>query len=185
MTHIGANTQPFIQVLTKNPDIELFRSPDSWMYSDYDSFNYLSVQNHKAAHAAAIYMDEICHNFKFQRNMILPNCEFIFYLDEPRASINRIAKEYGEKEGIRYYTYRLQGLYEYMVRTKGIIATWKNWNLEAIVSKLNLRKPLIGEIENSIIEESVSYEITLKAERVYEDLLFKTKSFHEVCKIPN
>lgn len=185
MTHVGAKTDQFIQVLKNNPDIDIFRSPDSWIYNNYDSFNYLSTQNHKAAHSAAIYMDEIQYNFKFQRNMILPNCKFIFYLGEPRTSINEILKQYGKKEGIRYYIYRLQGLYEYIVRTKGIIITWDNWNLEKVALNLELRKPLIGKNEDINYEELAPYELILKAQKAYEDLLFKIKPFHEVCKISN
>lgn len=185
MTHVGAETSNFCKVLTKNPVIELFRSSDEWMYNNYDSFNYLSVQNHKAANAAAIYMDEICYNFKFQRNMILQNCKFIYYIGEPRASIHKIVETYGEN-ALKYYLFRLQGLYEYIIRTKGIVVTWKNWHLDEIEKYLNLRVPLIGEPEEELnVKGNASYELVIRAEKTYEDLLYKIETFHETSKITN
>jgi len=184
MTHVGAETGQFCRVLTKNPVIELFRSPDEWIYNNYDSFNYLSVQNHKAANAAAIYMDEICHNFRFQRNMILQNCKFIYYIGEPRTTMHKIVETYGDN-ALKYYLFRLQGLYEYIVRTKGVVATWKNWRLNEINKYLNLRVPLSGEPEEVVVKETASYELVRRAERAYEDLLYKVETLHKIGEISN
>lgn len=174
MTHVGSDVSQFRRALTQHPDIDFFQSPSDHIYDGYDSLDYLSKRNHKAAHAAAIYMDQIEHNHRFQKVMLLPEIKFVFYLGDPRTSIGKT----GFENPVRYYTYRLQGLYEYIVRTGGVVATHDNWKLEEISQQLNLRGELSGSPE--AIEEAVDYGLASKAQKVYDDFLHKLKALDKV-----
>lgn len=172
MTHVGSDVHHFRRTLTAHPDIDFFQTPMTHIYDGYDSLNYLNNANHKASHAAAIFMDQIEHNYRFQKKMLLPEFKYIFYIGEPRTSMHNIH----ETSTVLYYTYRLQGIYEYIVRTKGLVITHDNWKLDEVEKYLNLRGGLTGEPQPTVLQERASYESVLKAQRVYDDFLHKLKT---------
>ena len=178
MTHIGANFDAFKASVTLHPDIDFFQTPDHWIYNNCESLDYLSTKRHKNLHAASIYGDILLFNHKFQRKLIKPCYQFIFYAGEPVSSIQLIHNQgYEEDQALSYYLFRLQGLYEFAVRTNGIIARHDDWKLEEIFDYLKLQKP--NTMHTNQIEE-----VTLKlknttikqAEKAYANFLVKTNA---------
>lgn len=174
MTHIGSNSDDLIKPITNHSEIDLIKSSDDFIYDKFESLQYLSLQNHKNSNATAIYTDELNYNYKFTKQLIKNNY-FVFYFGEPKKSINRIKnKGYTEKNALLYYIFRLQGMYEYIVRTKGIISTWKNKNLPALSKYLNLKDEIKNiNVEESTNETSVSYKTELFAEDVFNKFMYK------------
>lgn len=178
MSHHGSNYRYFSKNLSSHPEIDLMTSDESFIYDSYESIKYLQEQPHKCCHAAGIYMDEILFNYKFQRKALLPNCFFIFYLGEPRTSLQNLVDQMGDVNvAIRHYLFRLQGMYEYIVRTKGLIVTWEDWRLKDVQERLILKDGFEGE--TSFHRFDVDYSIAKKAEKIYESFWLKVEAFHK------
>lgn len=163
MSHLGSNSNDLFEYLKQHPNIDGFKT--DLIYDDLSTLDNLKQNHHKLENSASVYMDEILHNYRFQKNILNIDAKFIFYFGEPRSSINNIEL----KNPLAYYSFRLQGMYEYIIRTKGFVIHWNNWRLEELNKylKINIKNDPQKELVN---KKLTSYDNELRASKAYDDL---------------
>jgi len=170
MSHIGANSSHLYDILSQHPFIEGFRSDK--VYDHPDALNLLLMNKHKNDTAAAVYMDELLHNYRLTCKPISKICKFVFLLGEPKASINRIVADgYDLDAAVRYYCYRLRGMLEYYVRSKGVICKPQESDPVKITDYLELTEPLKWKEPNNDFEDVVPYSAVKECENCYDRYL--------------
>ena len=170
MSHLGSSSSTLINSLLQDPKIDIFNT--NQIYDHYDKIEILTNNIHKRNNSAAIYMEEILHNYRFTCKMLCSLCKFIFIIREPSETLFNIRKnnpEYSELTAQRYYCFRLRGIYEYICRTPNSIVL----NYEDIKkNNLSNLENYLG-IDNIVIpEQSFSGSIySEECENCYERYL--------------
>jgi hypothetical protein len=170
MSHIGANSNHLHNILTDNSIIDSFKSDT--VYEHPDDLNLMLMKRHKNDNAASIYMDELLHNYRLTCKPLCKICQFIFLLGEPKPSINRICSSgYTIESAVRYYCFRLRGMYEYYLRSGGIFCKLEESELQKITDYLGLRDPLIWKEPDNSFEDIASYSAVKECEDCYDRYL--------------
>lgn len=165
MSHVGADYGRLIDCLEEVPEIQCCYTEMN--YDHPDRFIALSESPHKCYNAASIYMDLILQNRRFQRNMIFPSLKFIFYFGEPKSSITKVAEEVGMENALAHYAMRLEGMYEFACRSRGVLCKWDSFDLENIRQYVGIKKPL------RIAEPDLGSgcELSSAAQKIFDDLM--------------
>lgn len=170
MSHIGSGSQHLFDILSANPAIDGFRS--EIVYDHPEALGDLLEEPHKNDNSAAIYMDELLHNFRLTCKPLCRLCKFIYVIGEPKPSINRIhAAGYALDAAVRYYCFRLRGMYEYFRRSGGLFCCLQPHELDRIEKYLELRTPLVWKPYVERYEEFVPYDAIRECEECYERYL--------------
>jgi hypothetical protein len=141
MSHLGCDSSLF-DALSSHPNIDGFRT--GAIYEHHDDIVSLTSSCHKMDNANSIYMDELIHNYSFSCKSIIPHVKFVYYLSEPGQSLKRIMElGYSRRDAVRYYRYRLWGLYEYMARSRGFLVTFSDKDLSGLAEYVGMR----GEVD--------------------------------------
>ena len=121
-SHLGSGSDHLFRTLASLPRIEGIRTGMS--YDHYDKIESLVANPHKYNKSNAIWMDELLYNHSFTCKHLLPYLKFVFVLREPAGSLAQmVAEGWSLEEASRYYRYRLVGLCEYAVRSRGLVLT--------------------------------------------------------------
>lgn len=120
-THLGSGSDTLFNVLTSHPRIDGFKTNMS--YDHYDKIEQLISNPHKNNRSNSIWMDMLLYNYSFVCKPLIEMCYFVFLIREPKGSLAEIIStgDYTVESASRYYRYRLRGLCEYAIRSKGVI----------------------------------------------------------------
>lgn len=116
MTHLGSGYKHLVDALGKNPRIDSYETKMS--YDHPEKVLALTKNIHKQDNASSIYMDVLLYNHSFHRSLCKGN-QFIFFIRKPEGALHDILSgksEYTYTTAVRYYCYRLRGIYEYICR---------------------------------------------------------------------
>jgi hypothetical protein len=144
--HFGSGSDLLVEILNKNPRIELILTPIN--YEHPSIIHSIFSLPHKSNNAAAIYMDELTHNYQLSHKGFYTFTHFIYVIRNPRSAFEEINfKQPLNRELFRYYLLRIRRIYEMARKTP--IALFAPY--EQIISGkifpqienwLGLRKPL-------------------------------------------
>lgn len=116
MTHLGSGYKNLVDTLVQNPKIDSYETNMS--YDHPEKVVALTKHIHKQNNASSIYLDVLLYNYSFQKSLCKGN-QFIFFVREPNGALHDILSEKSEytyTTAVRYYCYRLRGIYEYVCR---------------------------------------------------------------------
>jgi hypothetical protein len=153
------------------------------MYTHPSILEQLTGVFHKTDNTAAIYMDELLHNYVLSTKTFYSFCKFIYVVREPRPTLNSLigAKLYKPLQAARYYTFRLRRMCEMARNTPGaVLATWEDLTTgranPLIEDYLNLREQLPAIEELPASRDICPFELIQQAEKSYEKYLFYLRS---------
>ena len=181
VSHLGSSSNILFNVLNQNSRIQGFRTDRP--YYNTDTLQYLTAYEHKLRNTAAIYMDELLHNFKFAAKDLYKICKFVYLIREARPSLNKIiARGYSQNAASDYYRYRLRRICEMAKRTPGApLLTWDDMvsgrGLPLIEEYLNLKEPIKKISIGPEAPDVVEYNIAEKAQEAYERHFLYLKKF--------
>lgn len=162
MTHTGYSSN-ITKWLGTHPHIETFDT--NWYYEDYETVLRLTSQPHKNKSSLAVFLDVIKANQQLTCRELSRSCGMIYFLDHPQNILkDEMLKHLDLRNAIRYYCYRMRGLYENWLRNPTI---WMNWDPEKVLEvQRHFNLPSSIELESSgemISEEAQDcYERYLK-----------------------
>lgn len=142
ISHLGSGSTDLFDTLQACPRIDGYRTEN--IYDHPDKLFLLTSSVHKRDNAAAIYMDELLYNHSLTFKPLCNFCKFVFFVREPRGSLNQLVSEkiYNAERAARYYRYRLRGIYEYICRVRTApVVTWddlKAGNLKSVEEYLDM-----------------------------------------------
>jgi len=114
MSHLGGSN--LFDTLCTSSIIDGFRTEAS--YNHPSDLHLLTDNIHKNDNLASIYLDELVYNHSLTCRSICDACKFIYFIPDHWV-LNHLVASYGYSPttALRYYSSRLQGLYDYMQRT--------------------------------------------------------------------
>lgn len=121
-THTGSDYQEIVNVLNKNPNIEVFQTGNQ--YHHPDDLQQLTKLPHKKNNSASVWADVLFYNEQFTCRSLYNYCKFIFW-----------ANDLDNKD--LYYRFRLNCMKQYYKRTNGL------WN-PSLVEKDLLFDSILG-----------------------------------------
>lgn len=147
VSHEGSGSSALCEILNRNPRVQ-FTHPNL-VYNHPEVVESLTNHPHKLSNSAAVWLDEILHNFYFTNKAIYQFCRFIYFIREPKPTLNMIVDMKANAPGMtRYYCYRLRRICEMARSTPGsMFLTWDDVYtgraFPMIEKFLGLKEPLV------------------------------------------
>ena len=185
MSHLGSGHNLLSNFLDKTSRIQLFDIKK--IYSNLLDLDYLTNSIHKRGDVSAIYLEELLFNHRLTDRKIVKYFKFIYLIREPHGTLNEILdkyKGYTPLSALRYYQFRLRGMFEYAKRSKGFFLTYndleKKEKFSELVAYLNLKDIPSFEKTSTDTPDLIPNTILKEAEDVYERYLY---SFNQIFKV--
>lgn len=126
ISHEGSGIEALCNILNRNPRIQ-YTHPNL-VYNHPDVVESLTNHPHKMSNSAAVWLDDVLHNFYFTNKAIYKLCRFIYLIREPKPTLNAIVDMKANAPGMtRYYCYRLRRICEMARSTPGsVLLTWED-----------------------------------------------------------
>lgn len=149
VSHALSGSTALCQILDKNPRVQWCRA--NLVYNHPDVLEVLTSQPHKLSNSAAIWLDDVLHNFYFTHKALYQFCKFVYVIRDAKPTLNLLAKTRGDAPGMfRYYTYRLRRICEMARNTPGaVLLTWDDMltgrGFSLLKQYLCLKEPLVSD----------------------------------------
>ena len=178
ISHLGADYSNLTDVLNNHPQIQIYDTNS--VYNSPISLEPILSLEHKLSNSSAIYGDCILKNINLQSKDLYSICKFIYLIDSPKLSLNKImtSENIDHIHAMRYYTYRLRRIYEIAKTASGVLVNTEKFgdSLSEISQYLDLFEECKGEFNSNLVENIVPFETIQYCEERYEYYLYKIRS---------
>jgi hypothetical protein len=175
---MGSCSEDLFSSLSGNQRVVCYRT--GRVYSHPLVVEELTSLPHKLDNTAAIWMDELLHNYQFSCKAMYSFCKFIYMVREAEPTLNCLVEAgYRPDAAVRYYCYRLRRMCEMARKTPGgilVIASDIPKGLPLIEKYLNLKQPLrVPSVQDSK-RGLVKWPLIEHAQKRYERYLYFLKN---------
>lgn len=173
MSHLGSGHSFLSNHLSTHPRVQLFNTKK--IYGNLSDLEALTSLRHKKNDVSAIYLEELLHNHRLTDRKITKFFKFVYLIREPKASLNEIIannKNYTALNALRYYQFRLKGMFEYAKRSRGFFIDYKDLEKKekflALIAYLGLQDFIPSGSPTTNVPDTIPFTILKEAQDAYE-----------------
>src|SRR5262245_31898661 len=116
ISHIGSGSEGVLRSLSQCRRVACYRTGQ--VYSHPLMVEELTSLPHTLDNTAAVWVDELQHNYQFSSKPLYSFCRFIYMVREAEPTLNSLVEAgYKPESAMRYYCYRLRRMCEMARRT--------------------------------------------------------------------
>lgn len=174
-SHLCSGSEVLFESLCTHSKIEGYRT--NFVYSSFLDLLRLTEFSHKENNSSSIYMDELLFNHSISSKIIYEMAYYIFYLRNPRDTINEIVSclGYTYASAVSYYILRLKRLSYIAKKSKCVLFTPES-SLICLEKLLGLKKEIIlAPVLQKKTEDLIPQKFLIECEA----------QFKKTCKIIN